>query len=69
LAAVGGVALGFLRQEIGQPGPGAGGPAGIELGGRVKSTFLRGALIYDNGNIVGPAQGKYLPRSEVALTR
>jgi hypothetical protein len=35
----------------------------------VKSTFLRGALIYDNGNIVGPAQGKYLPRSEVALTR
>jgi len=68
LAAVGGVALGFLRQEIGQPGPGAGGPAGIEPGGRVKSTFLRGAL-YDNGNIVGPAQGKYLPRSEVALTR
>jgi allantoinase len=42
---------------------------GIELSGRVKSTFLRGALIYDNGNIVGPAQGKYLPRSEVALTR
>jgi len=69
LAAVGGVALGFLRQEIRQPGPGAGGPAGIELGGRAKSTFLRGALIYDNGNIVGPAQGKYLPRSEVALTR
>jgi allantoinase len=42
---------------------------GIELNGRVKSTFLRGALIYDNGNVVGPAQGKYLRRSEVTPTR
>ena len=42
---------------------------GIELSGRVKSTFLRGALIYDNGNVVGPAQGKYLRRSEVVPTR
>ena len=41
---------------------------GIELNGRVKSTFLRGALIYDNGNVVGPAQGKYLRRSEVTPT-
>jgi len=39
---------------------------GIELSGRVKSTFLRGALIYDNGNVVGPARGKYLRRPEVA---
>ncbi|MGA8388480.1 MAG: amidohydrolase family protein, partial [Pseudolabrys sp.] len=35
---------------------------GVELGGRVKSTFLRGALIYDNGNVVGPAKGQYLRR-------
>ena len=42
---------------------------GIELSGRVKSTFLRGALIYDKGNVVGPASGKYLRRSEAAPTR
>jgi allantoinase len=35
---------------------------GIELTGRVKSTFLRGALIYDNGKVVGPARGEYLHR-------
>ena len=35
---------------------------GVELTGRVKSTFLRGALVYDNGNVVGPACGKYLRR-------
>ena len=34
----------------------------VELDGRVKSTFLRGALIYDNGNVVGPAKGQYLRR-------
>jgi allantoinase len=33
-----------------------------ELTGRVKSTFLRGVLIYDNGKIVGPARGRYLRR-------
>ena len=33
-----------------------------ELSGRVKSTFLRGALIYNNGDIVGPARGQYLHR-------
>ena len=38
---------------------------GFELSGRVKSTFLRGALVYDNGNIVGPATGQYLRRSAV----
>jgi allantoinase len=38
---------------------------GFELSGRVKSTFLRGALVYDNGNIVGPATGRYLRRSAV----
>ncbi len=38
---------------------------GIELTGRVKSTVLRGNLIYDNGAIVGPARGRYLRRPAV----
>jgi len=35
---------------------------GQELTGRVKSTFLRGALVYDKGRVVGPARGRYLHR-------
>jgi len=35
---------------------------GMELGGRVKSTFLRGNLVYENGSVVGEAKGKYLKR-------
>ncbi len=35
---------------------------GIELTGRVKTTFLRGNLIYDNQKIVGQAKGQYLKR-------
>jgi allantoinase len=35
---------------------------GQELTSRVKSTFLRGALVYHNGNVVGPARGRYLHR-------
>lgn len=35
---------------------------GQELTGRVKSTFLRGQLIYQNGSVVGPARGQYLRR-------
>ena len=35
---------------------------GVELTGRVKSTYLRGQLIYDNGNAVGEATGQYLSR-------
>ncbi len=35
---------------------------GQELTGRVKSTFLRGSLIYHDGKIVGPARGRYLRR-------
>jgi allantoinase len=35
---------------------------GQELTGRVKSTFLRGALIYDKGEVVGPPRGRYLHR-------
>ena len=35
---------------------------GMELTGRVKATILRGNLVYENGNTVGFAQGKYLHR-------
>lgn len=35
---------------------------GTELSGKVKSTFLRGALIYHNGEPVGPPRGQYLHR-------
>ena len=35
---------------------------GMELTGRVKTTFLRGALVYDGGKVMGPAQGRYLRR-------
>lgn len=37
--------------------------AGMELTGRVKSTFLRGNLIYHNGQILGSPTGRYLKRS------
>lgn len=35
---------------------------GMELTGKVKSTFLRGNLIYDKGEVLGSPQGKYLRR-------
>ena len=35
---------------------------GVELNGRVKSTYLRGELVSDDGNVVGRARGKYQPR-------
>ncbi|RME64665.1 MAG: hydantoinase [Alphaproteobacteria bacterium] len=35
---------------------------GQELTGRVKQTYLRGQLIYDNGTILGEPQGRYLHR-------
>ena len=35
---------------------------GMELNGKVKSTFLRGNLVYDNGNVVGDATGQYVSR-------
>jgi allantoinase len=37
---------------------------GIELTGRVKNTFLRGTLIYENGKIIGPPGGEYLHRPQ-----
>lgn len=36
---------------------------GMELTGRVKSTFLRGNLIYDQGQVLGSPSGRYLKRS------
>lgn len=35
---------------------------GYEFSGPVKATFLRGNLIYANGEVIGNAQGKYLHR-------
>jgi len=35
---------------------------GMELTACVKSTFLRGNLIYDDGSVVGDAKGQYLSR-------
>ena len=35
---------------------------GMELTGRVKSTFLRGELVYDQGKVVGPPRGRYIRR-------
>ena len=40
---------------------------GMELTGRVKSTFLRGNLIYDKGQILGSPSGRYLKRPFEAL--
>jgi allantoinase len=37
---------------------------GMELTGRVKSTFLRGNLIYDRGQVLGSPKGRYLKRSQ-----
>lgn len=35
---------------------------GIELSARVEATFLRGALIYENGRVLGKPRGEYLFR-------
>jgi allantoinase len=35
---------------------------GMELSGRVKTTFLRGQRIYDGGKVIGKPTGKYLSR-------
>ena len=35
---------------------------GQELRGQVRTTFLRGERVYDQGGIVGPARGRYLAR-------
>jgi len=35
---------------------------GQELTGRVKSTFLRGTLVYHEGQVIGSARGQYMRR-------
>jgi allantoinase len=35
---------------------------GLELSARVKATFLRGMLVCENGNVLGPPRGRYLHR-------
>jgi allantoinase len=35
---------------------------GVALRGRVKQTYLRGGLVYDRGEVVGAARGRYLRR-------
>jgi allantoinase len=35
---------------------------GIEVSGKVKKTFLRGELIYDNGSFPGAPRGEYISR-------
>ena len=35
---------------------------GIELSARVATTLLRGEVIYDRGEIIGPPRGQYLHR-------
>jgi allantoinase len=35
---------------------------GMELTGKVVSTYLRGELVYDNGSVTGPARGRYQSR-------
>ncbi|MEO8656218.1 MAG: hydantoinase, partial [Ramlibacter sp.] len=35
---------------------------GLELSARVEETFLRGKLIYQDGNVIGKPQGEYLFR-------
>jgi len=37
---------------------------GLELTGRVKTTFLRGVAVFDHGNINAPARGLYLRRPQ-----
>ena len=35
---------------------------GMELTGRVRTTYLRGEIIYADGNVIGGARGRYLSR-------
>ena len=37
---------------------------GLELRGRVRSTWLRGRKIYDDGAVIGPPVGRLLHREE-----
>lgn len=51
-----------VRAEESESGQGYTPFEGQELTGQVKQTFLRGHLIYDNGQVVGPPLGAYQKR-------
>lgn len=51
-----------VRADQSESGQGYTPFEGQELSGRVKSTYLRGRLIYHNGNTIGTASGRYLRR-------
>jgi allantoinase len=52
----------IVRAAESESGQGYSPFEGQELTGRVKSTFLRGSLVYHSGKVVGPARGRYLSR-------
>ncbi len=58
-----------VRAEDSESGQGYTPFEGQELTGKVKHTFLRGQLVYENGNITGPARGRYLKRPTAAIAR
>ena len=39
---------------------------GMELTGRVKTTLLRGEVVFGDGEVVGPPRGKYLRRPYIS---
>jgi allantoinase len=54
-----------VRTQDSQSGQGYSPFERQELTGKVKFTFLRGQQTYANGNIVGPARGRYLKRPTI----
>ena len=51
-----------VRAANSESGQGYTPVAGVELTGKVKTTFLRGQPTYDNGAVVGTGRGQYLDR-------
>ncbi len=51
-----------VQAETSESGQGYTPFEGLELTGRVKTTFLRGSVIYDKGEVQGPPTGKFLRR-------
>jgi allantoinase len=51
-----------VRADESESGQGYTPFEGQSLTGRVKTTLLRGQVIYEGGNVVGPARGRYLHR-------
>ena len=51
-----------IHSEESESGQGYTPFEGIELSARVKTTFLRGHLIYENGKVIGEPQGRFMHR-------